>query len=421
MAEEAARTISYGPEADIKGVVGFLNREMQMNRDNFKEKRRRRTPCVWGAPGVGKTALIRQYEAEGYVVIPVPLAQFEEMGDLNGMPREAKDPKTGQLMTVTSPPEWVPTLERHGKKVILLLDDFNRADPRIIKGTMQLIQDYGLITWQLDQEDWHIIATANPEGGLNDVTPLDPAQVSRFSHITLAISGYDGARQWAAWATENKIDDRQISYILMNNGMLFTGRDRVNPRTWAQAADILRMIPNNGVQKTPSTEHTKQIAMHYEACLDKEAANAFTTWLSKGALELIEPEEILDNLEKQMPKLKSLGGDSGKSAGRVDCLFAIFERLYLYICSDSFVVPSKEEAKNVTDAVLIKRTINFFTLLSAEIGGRDMRWSLMRRLYYSSASKAVDKTRAMMAILKVHDKKISDRLIGMLAETVEDN
>ena len=52
--------------------------------------------CIWGHPGIGKTAKVKQFaskpvkwggkEYEGYKVYDVPIGQFEEMGDLHGMP-----------------------------------------------------------------------------------------------------------------------------------------------------------------------------------------------------------------------------------------------------------------------------------------------------------------------------------------------
>ena len=46
---------------------------------------------------------------------------------------------------------------------ILLLDDINRADDRILRGCMQLLQNFELTSWKLPPK-WQIVATANPEG-----------------------------------------------------------------------------------------------------------------------------------------------------------------------------------------------------------------------------------------------------------------
>lgn len=411
MPEEARMDYTtHGRVVDMPALQKFLEREMAMNRFNFEHGRRRRVPCIWGAPGIGKTDVVKAFEKKGYVVKHVPLAQFEEMGDLNGIPQEYQDKESGEWMTRTCPPEWAPELARDGEKVILLADDFNRSDPRILKGTMQLIQDYGLVSWQLNQPDWHIIATANPEGGLNDVTPLDPAQVSRFTHITLKVEGEDGVRAWAEWANDNEVDERAITFLLQNPGMLFGGTDRRNPRTWTQAFDVMRLIPDAGPGKPIPKEQAEMMQLHIEACVDRDAANAFAVFMTKGIMELVEPELILNDLEHVMPKLKALSGENGKKA-RVDCLFAIFERLFLYIKSNRFAVEAgKEETR--------KQGANFCRLMASDLYGKDMRWAIVRRLLHCDSEETKQKTRTLLKEAKFVDKQAAAALTQVLADSV---
>ena len=105
------------------------------------------------------------------------------MGDLHGMPNviDPDEKVFGDEYTVYSPPDWVPTEEGPG---ILLLDDINRADDRILRGCMQLLQNFELSSWKLPPK-WQIVATANPEGGDYSVTPMDGAMLTRMLHTTL--------------------------------------------------------------------------------------------------------------------------------------------------------------------------------------------------------------------------------------------
>lgn len=410
MPEEARMDYTtHGRVVDMPTLKKFLAREMEMNRYNFEHGLRRRVPCIWGAPGIGKTDIVKAFEKEGYVVKHVPLAQFEEMGDLNGIPQEYQN-ENGEWMTRTAPPEWSPNLQRDGQKVILLLDDFNRSDPRILKGTMQLIQDYGLVSWQVNQPDWHMICTANPEGGVNDVTPLDPAQVSRFTHITLKVEGEDGVRAWAEWASENEVDERAITFLLQNPGMLFGGTDRRNPRTWTQAFDIMRLIPDYGPGKPIPKEKAEMMQLHVEACVDRDAANAFAVFMTKGIMELVDPEEILNNLSKIMPKLKALSGGEGKKP-RVDCLFAIFERLFLYVKSNRFTVKEGDEDTRMQGA-------NFCRVMSSDLYGKDMRWAIVRRLLHCDSEETKYKTRTLLKEAKYVDKPAAAALTQVLADSV---
>lgn len=427
------RTTTFGKECNMPQLHGFLRREFKLNRRNYRAGLRRRVPLIWGPPGIGKTDVVKGFaevekdadgvtiEAEdrGYIVKHVPVGQFEEMGDINGIPKEELDAKTKTFITKMCPPDWVPNKERDGKKVILLLDDINRADARIIKGTMQLIQDYGMTSWGLHEEDYQIVCTANPEGGVNDVTPLDPAQISRFSHVTLKIDGRDGAVAWAKWADKNKVDKRAISFILSQPEMLFTGRDRVNPRTWTQAFDILHDIPHAGPGQPLNKEQAEIMSMHVEACVDPDAAGTFLTFMTKGIMEMIEPEEILNKLDEVWPKLRALSGRAEKDnekekqkAGRIDCLFAIFERLYLYIRSEEFQVKTTGDTKLST-----KQSLNLCKVLSGDLAGQDMRWGIARRLFWES-EKTKAKMKEVMTLAKAQDKSIANELTKMLADAV---
>ena len=159
---------------------------------------------AWARP---RSFRISHTSGNGASVYCAP-AQFEEMGDLHGMPTIVDpDPgKPGDEYTVYRPPEWVPTEEGPG---ILLLDDINRADDRILRGCMQLLQNFELFSWQLPAK-WQIVATANPEGGDYSVTPMDDAMLTRMLHATLKFD----ARIWAEWATGAGVDRRGIAFVL---------------------------------------------------------------------------------------------------------------------------------------------------------------------------------------------------------------
>ena len=70
------------------------------------------------------------------------------MGDLHGLPvRLDPNPDVqGDESTVYMPPDWVPKEDDEGPG-ILLLDDLNRADDRILRGLMQLIQEFEMFSW----------------------------------------------------------------------------------------------------------------------------------------------------------------------------------------------------------------------------------------------------------------------------------
>ena len=91
--------------------------------------------CIWGSHGIGKTAIVKDFaESHGWNFKYIAPAQFEEMGDLHGLPvRHDPDPDIiGDEVTVYLLPDGSPA--RMKSAPILLLDDINRVDDRILRG-----------------------------------------------------------------------------------------------------------------------------------------------------------------------------------------------------------------------------------------------------------------------------------------------
>jgi len=133
--------VTHGSKVDSTKV-----RELILHLMNGLTSGKNTTPlCIWGTHGIGKTQLVESIAKEtNSAFVQIAPAQFEEMGDLIGMPHitEKKDGAVSHF----APPDWVPVDEGPG---ILLIDDVNRADDRILRGIMQLLQNYELISWKL--------------------------------------------------------------------------------------------------------------------------------------------------------------------------------------------------------------------------------------------------------------------------------
>ena len=180
---------SYGASLDARALERTLAHVFRANLQNEEDGRRsnargtRPTPiCIWGSHGIGKTAVVKSFaERNGWKFRYCAPAQFEEMGDLHGLPvRHDPDASvTGDETTIYMPPEWVPKDGDEGPG-ILLLDDINRADDRILRGIMQLLQEFEMFSWTLPSK-WQIVCTANPEGGDYAVTTMDDAMVTGHS------------------------------------------------------------------------------------------------------------------------------------------------------------------------------------------------------------------------------------------------
>lgn len=299
--------------------------------DNIKENMSRTirvTLNIWSAPGVGKTSLVKSLANEkvqwqnktwdGFKIIDIPLAQIEEMGDVLGFPVEeikmissegqevwikAVDilirsyldkgyTTDGTQRTRYAPPAWAPIEECPG---ILLFDDGNRASQRIMKGLMQLVQDYRTISWELPR-GWTIVFTGNPDNRMNQVTSMDTAQLSRMKHVTLQ----PDVQEWAAWAKQqDDVDPRMIYFLLQHPEMLITG-ERTNPRSLTEFARALKRF------QVMDAEECKLCKIEAAASLDEDVVNQLLVFLTRDMKNIIAPETIMTQNDAAVAAAKKL-------------------------------------------------------------------------------------------------------------------
>ncbi|MBK8491691.1 MAG: AAA family ATPase [Saprospirales bacterium] len=267
--------ITYGASSSSEEVARLLRFMLESTfRGDYREPP---VPvCIWGRHGIGKTQVVRDLARNlGAAFAYLAPAQFEEMGDLVGMPQVVADAQ-GQNVSRFAPPDWAPREEGPG---ILLIDDVNRADDRILRGLMQLLQNYELVSWRIPAK-WHIILTANPDGGDYSVTPMDDAFLTRMLHITLEWN----LDAWVRWAERAGIDARGIAFVQAYPELV--DGTRTTPRTLVQFFQSI----------APISDLTKDLAlvrMLAEGCLDPETTAAFLTFARTELEQLISPAEIL--------------------------------------------------------------------------------------------------------------------------------
>lgn len=336
---------------------------------------------------VHNTSLVKQFadnplewngkKYDGYKVSHVPIAQFEEMGDLHGIPmdcvhmklkgngKEKWVPQKDEVIRayrengweiddlaprmMYAPPPWVP--DKPGPS-ILLLDDWNRASIRIIKGIMQLLQDYGMVSWDLP-EGCNIVLTGNPDEQDYLVTTIDQAILTRIKHVTLQ----PDAKEWAVWAEKNELDKRLISWCLYQPEMMI-GRERTNPRTLAEFGRYMKRV------KSVEAERDK-VLIHAHGLLDEDTITAFIIFCTRDMEDVIEPEEILKGKIKEIKeRVKKL---MDRDEPRTDILGVICARLYAYMIQEK-CVPEPEIVSN------------FQSFITDENVPQDIRHALCQRL-----------------------------------------
>ncbi len=371
--------IEFGKKGNSREIKVILSHIFERNNDLNKEDKRGTAVCIWGTHGLGKTQIVRDYALEKkWKFSYIAPAQFEEMGDLHGMPTVVDPDKriTGDEYTVYSPPDWVPREEGPG---ILLLDDINRADDRILRGCMQLLQNFELTSWKLPPK-WQIVATANPEGGDYSVTPMDGAMLTRMLHATLKFD----AKIWAEWAYAANVDERGIAFVLTYPELV--NSDRTTPRSLTQFFEQIASIEN----LKDNLQLVQALAL---SSLDEVTVSSFIAFVNDELTQLIDPEEILDaedfkSLEKRIKDISV--DDSG--AKRVDRLATMCSRLYLKLASDDYK-QGKNHSKNLIKFLMFETIPN----------------DLLMSLYMDLQKHGSDEIKEM-----TRDKKLANKLLSTL-------
>jgi hypothetical protein len=359
---DTASYITYGAKVQagaVRQMLEFLLDGMLLPAQSGQ----RPTPmCIWGRHGIGKTELVRALaEERGYGFSYIAPAQFEEMGDLLGMPTITTAPDNSQV-THFAPPEWVPRTEGPG---ILLIDDVNRADDRILRGIMQLLQFYELVSWSLPPK-WLIVLTANPDGGDYSVTPLDEAMLTRMLHVTMAFD----VTAWARWAEQAGVDSRGIHFVL-SYPELVSGR-RTTPRSLVQFFQAIQPIDDLG-------ERLDLVKMLGDASLDEATTQAFLNFIQLKLDKLPGPEEILraddfDAIVRQIDRLVHQGDTK-----RLDILSVLVTRLQHYLTLRK-EEPDSLELDNLARFILMDLLPNDLRLAMAQELVRSGRPAL-KKLY----------------------------------------
>ncbi len=383
--ESVAEKGCRGEQVSYEELDGFLEDAFLLDNAAEADGMERFSTCIWGHSGIGKTSKVKALQGRpvkwcgeaypGYKVVDVPIAQFEEMGDLHGFPSKhvmVKNDKTERwvptelakgyvehgwdvcheagLKMLYAPPDWVPT--EPGPSVFLL-DDWNRASLRIIKGIMQLLQNYGMKSWQLPP-GCHIVLTGNPDEQEYLVTGLDPAILTRLRHVVLKTDH----KEWAVWAETHAVDPRVISFVLAYPEMM-KGRELTNPRTLSQFGRFLSKFP-----KALDKGTMRRVQVMAKALLDQETVAALLKYMERDYEMVTTPEDIMNGSSSVIPHIKELMGRKEK---RVDVVGVICDRLYARLANPD--VETKPE--------VVKNVQRFLTCEHVEA---DMRYNLVARM-----------------------------------------
>jgi hypothetical protein len=194
----------------------------------------KRPVFMWGAPGIGKSDIVKQIgDEQNREVIDVRLSLWEPT-DIKGIPYYNS---TSNTMT-WAPPAELPTDPE--STAILFLDELNSAAPATQAAAYQLVLNRRVGTYKLP-DGVSIVAAGNRETDKGVTYRMPAPLANRFLHLELRTDFED----WLMWATKNRIHEQVVGYCSFAKQDLYdfdpksSSRAFATPRSWSFVSDLL--------------------------------------------------------------------------------------------------------------------------------------------------------------------------------------
>jgi hypothetical protein len=234
---------------------------------------RQRWPAfVWGAPGVGKSSIVRDVAAQAGLPVLDLRATLLDPTDLRGIPTIRDG------VSSWCPPSFLP--KPTAEPGILFLDEINAAPPLVQASLYQLVLDRKVGEYQLPP-GWWIVAAGNRQQDKSVTFRMSAALTNRFVHLVLEPDVAD----WRSWAIERKVHPLVLSFIGARPQLLCESPGGsaayCTPRTWEMLSDVLTGFG--------SIENAKDL---FSGIVGEGAAVEFTAY-ARSALQEKEIEAIV--------------------------------------------------------------------------------------------------------------------------------
>ena len=221
---------------------------------------------LWGAPGVGKSDVVRQTAADlGYELRDKRLSTMDPTM-MQGFPIPDME---RQVMTWLQSEVLPPMMVKKGSKMVpneskgmLFLDEMTHAAPAVQAAAFQLILDRRLGEYVLPK-NWTVHAAGNRASDRTIAHAMPSALANRFVHIDFSVDVDD----WLLWAAQNNISEVTRGFIKFRPGLLHNFDPQTNPRafpsprSWSFVDDIFRQGLPAGIEREQITGTVGEGAM----------------------------------------------------------------------------------------------------------------------------------------------------------------
>lgn len=185
---------------------------------------------IWGAPGIGKSALVEKFAAEVGLPCVSLLGSQLAPEDIIGIPQIQDDVST------FLPPKMIARKDPY----VLFLDELNACSQEVQKAFYSLIHEKRIGEYHLPAGSI-IIGAGNRAQDSAIVKTMSSALINRMFHVQLKAD----PMQWLNWAYEEELHPWVINYITQRPDHLFSEPPKTEepystPRSWHMLSDALK-------------------------------------------------------------------------------------------------------------------------------------------------------------------------------------
>lgn len=218
---------------------------------------------IWGAPGIGKSALVEQFAEEIGLPCVSLLGSQLAPEDIIGIPQINGD--TSEFL----PPKIIARKDPY----VLFLDELNACSQEVQKAFYSLIHERRIGEYHLP-EGSIVVGAGNRAQDSAIVKTMSSALINRMFHVQMKAD----ARQWIKWAQNNHLHPWVIDYIIQRPDHLFSEPPKTEepfstPRSWHMLSDALTEY---GAGKREISANTLKMLAY--ACLTPSHAGMFLAY-----------------------------------------------------------------------------------------------------------------------------------------------
>jgi hypothetical protein len=255
---------------------------------------------LWGAPGTGKTSVIRAIADAASLPCETVIASIREPSDFAGLPVV----NDGGARVSFAPPSWAVTLAEAGEG-LAFFDEVSTAPPAVQAALLRVVLERTVGDLRLP-DTVSVVAAANPPEQAADGWELSPPLANRFCHLDWPVdartvaAGFSGG--WATprppsltsgWEQRIGVTRSWIAGFLTVRPMLAiavpedaagAGRAWPSPRTWDMVARLQAAAESAQISELATS-------LLVRGCVGAGTGVEYLTWLAEA--DLPDPEAVL--------------------------------------------------------------------------------------------------------------------------------